>query len=770
MLYQTANEPFAVYAPTNVSGSTSNVSIPGTWSSVGQNQQNTWYTPQNLINASNVANLQPLWSVQLGSTYGTPVVANGIVYVVVGAYPSPATIEALNEATGAVVWSLGPNSNPSFRFSTNGGVNVDAGNLFAATIDGQLVSINALTGAVNWQVPYREGIVGNVGSYEGAQATPLVYNNEIILGEAGSDEGARGFLRAFSETDGSLLSTFYTTPPDPITQSNQAAYGNSWGVCSNCSGGDVWNVPAVDPRTGIIYFQTGNPYPDSDSSQRSPNPTYTNLYTNSIIALDTSTWQMVWYYQCVPDDVHDWDRGMPVQLFNTTINGVPTEVVGAGGKDGYYDVLNAATGALAYKVQVGIHSNDNAPPTPQGVIVYPGNDGGINSYSTYDNQTNMIYTMAYNEPENFTLTSNGAERTSVKGVVNNSTIYAIDASTGAVVWSINFTPGRDQTLGGPFTGFGGGVSSSEGIVFTSGGNRTFYALNAATGSVLWKYALPPNSVDLWNWGPASIVDGLMIETLGGATGGVMAFKPAESVQVLTSKVASGSGSVSPSCSGGCSEAVGSSIVVTATPASGWVFSNWAMAGASCMSGSGSNPCAFAMPNNAVTVSASFTSTSTTVTMHVSYSVAGGGSQTAPVFHYVLKGVSRSLTLTNTATTVSVDAGSTWSVTPNPLTGSTSAQRWYSTQSLAGKASATTIVFVFQHQYYLTMKVSSSTAGSVTPSSGWQNAGVTVTIKATAKTGHTFKSWTGSGTGSYTGISATHTITMNAAITETATFT
>jgi uncharacterized repeat protein (TIGR02543 family) len=69
-----------------------------------------------------------------------------------------------------------------------------------------------------------------------------------------------------------------------------------------------------------------------------------------------------------------------------------------------------------------------------------------------------------------------------------------------------------------------------------------------------------------------------------------------------------------------------------------------------------------------------------------------------------------------------------------------------------------------------MKASSSTAGSATPSSGWHNAGQTVTIKATAKSGHTFKSWTGSGTGSYTGTKNPATITMNAAITETATFT
>jgi rhamnogalacturonyl hydrolase YesR len=161
-------------------------------------------------------------------------------------------------------------------------------------------------------------------------------------------------------------------------------------------------------------------------------------------------------------------------------------------------------------------------------------------------------------------------------------------------------------------------------------------------------------------------------------------------------------------------------------------------------------------------------TATQVTMTVSYSVLGSGSPTAPAFHYALKGTSNSLTLTKTAKAVSVDLGSTWSVTPNPLGGSTTSQRWYSTQALTGTASATTIVFSFQHQYYLTMKVSG--LGSVTPSSGWQNAGANVTITATANSGHKFKSWKGTGTGSYTGTKNPATITMNAAITETATFT
>ena len=254
-------------------------------------------------------------------------------------------------------------------------------------------------------------------------------------------------------------------------------------------------------------------------------------------------------------------------------------------------------------------------------------------------------------------------------------------------------------------------------------------------------------------------------------------------------------------------------------------------------------------------SISVTFTVTPPTMSVSYSVVGGGTPTAPVFHYVLNGVTKSLTLSKTSKPVSVDAGTTWSVTPNPLGGSTSSQRWYSNQPLTGTASSTTVVFTFyrqtlqtlsysvsgggsgyssptfqtnqfgssstvtltttatkywldygstwtagpnplagstsserwfttqtitgtigssstgafkyQHQFYLTMQVTPSGSGTVTPSSDWYNAGQSVTIRATAKTGHRFQSWTGTGTGSYTGTSSSHTITMNSPITETA---
>jgi hypothetical protein len=81
---------------------------------------------------------------------------------------------------------------------------------------------------------------------------------------------------------------------------------------------------------------------------------------------------------------------------------------------------------------------------------------------------------------------------------------------------------------------------------------------------------------------------------------------------------------------------------------------------------------------------------------------------------------------------------------------------------------------YQTQYWLT---TSTNFGTVNPSSGWHNAGSTVTISATApSTGsgerYLWHGWKGTGSGSYTGTNnpAIHAVTMNAAITETASWT
>ncbi len=82
--------------------------------------------------------------------------------------------------------------------------------------------------------------------------------------------------------------------------------------------------------------------------------------------------------------------------------------------------------------------------------------------------------------------------------------------------------------------------------------------------------------------------------------------------------------------------------------------------------------------------------------------------------------------------------------------------------------ATTYTANFTTQYQLTMNAGAG--GTVSPPSGFFNAGQVVSISATPNAGFTFNGWTGSGTGSYTGANNPASVTMNGPITETAAFT
>jgi hypothetical protein len=90
-------------------------------------------------------------------------------------------------------------------------------------------------------------------------------------------------------------------------------------------------------------------------------------------------------------------------------------------------------------------------------------------------------------------------------------------------------------------------------------------------------------------------------------------------------------------------------------------------------------------------------------------------------------------------------------------------------------SGATVTAVYTTQYQLTM---ATNFGTVSPASGgWYNVGSTVTIQATAPSAgagerYVWVGWTGIGTGSYTGTNnpANNAVTMNSAITETATWT
>jgi uncharacterized repeat protein (TIGR02543 family) len=206
-----------------------------------------------------------------------------------------------------------------------------------------------------------------------------------------------------------------------------------------------------------------------------------------------------------------------------------------------------------------------------------------------------------------------------------------------------------------------------------------------------------------------------------------------------------------------------SIQISATANSGYVFNQWSTSTSSITIDNVKSATATATINGPGTITANFVAATYTVTFQES-NLPSGTSWSA-----TLNGVTHTST-TNTITFTIAAGTYSWSVS-NQISGGTGTR--YVTSTPSGRITVTgttTIQIQYRTQYYLTMQVTPAGAGTTSPSSGWHDAGTTVTISATARTGHAFISWTGTGSGSYTGTSRTSSVIMNSPITETATFT
>ncbi len=204
---------------------------------------------------------------------------------------------------------------------------------------------------------------------------------------------------------------------------------------------------------------------------------------------------------------------------------------------------------------------------------------------------------------------------------------------------------------------------------------------------------------------------------------------------------------------------GAGVSISATPATGYSFSNWTGSGSGSYSGT-NNPASVTM-NGPITETGNFTQNPVQVTV-----------QTNPA--------GRTFSVDGTpytsAQTFSWQSGSSHTIaTTSPQNGATGVRYVWMNWSGGGAISHTvapttnkTYTANFNTQYFLTM--SHNTGGTVTPASGWKNSGVTVSITATPSTGYHFSSWTGTGTGSFSGATNPASVTMGGPITEAATFT
>ena len=469
------------------------------WLTYGKNYSNTRYVASKQINAQNVHTLVPRWVYQTGGPIGsfetTPLVVDGVMYLTT---PFNHAI-AVDTRTGKQLWRYEHKmaANPIICCGPNNrGVAVAYGRVYMATLDARLVALNQKTGKVVW-----EAEVADPSAAYSLTLAPLAYRGMIIVGSSGAEYGIRGFVDAYSATDGKRIWRFWTIPEsgwegkwsattpegDKLNrqikkeQADFTKYKDAW----QRGGGSMWMTPAVDPETDTLFILVGNPSPDFDGEIRPGD----NLYTESMVALDVKTGTYKWHYQYVPHDVWDMDAVSPAVLFETTVDGRRVKAVGHAGKTGWYYVHDRATGKLIRKSEPFVpQENIFTPPTPAGIRMLPGANGGSEwSPVAYSPDTHMVYVSALHQPMLYSVQSAPYRKgtmwlagafVSIPDEEQWGTFTAIDVNTGKIVWQ--------NKLPNPL--IGGGLATAGGVVFAGGDNTgNFYAFDAKTGKKLWRF-------------------------------------------------------------------------------------------------------------------------------------------------------------------------------------------------------------------------------------------------------------------------------------------
>ena len=203
--------------------------------------------------------------------------------------------------------------------------------------------------------------------------------------------------RAIRRT-GALQWKWWTTPrkgePGIETWPDEHAAAHGTGM--------AWIPGTYDPELNLYIVGTGNPNPVMAEKSRKGD----NLYTCSIVALNPDTGKLVWYFQPSPHDTHDWDAVETPVIFDGTIDGQPRKLVAQASRNGYFFVLDRATGKRIVTAPMldslnwakGLDAKGQPIPDPakypttDGVLVSPSAGGATNWQApSFDPETGLLY-------------------------------------------------------------------------------------------------------------------------------------------------------------------------------------------------------------------------------------------------------------------------------------------------------------------------------------------------------------------------------------------
>ena len=379
-----------------------------------------------------------------------------------------------------------------------------------------MYSIDARTGAKAWEFSAGTGCLSPPGlcAFNGErneiESSPLVADGKVFFGMDVNDRtGGKGGFYAVDATDGRLawffdLESGMTCRPDPGDDirrydgyHTETELGLPAGFLSTRAGCDhprtpdgcglVWSSPAYDAARGLLYTVSGNCDTDLDPNTPAPPPPMPP-YDEAIFALGLDG-SPAWRWRPREVDNLDYDFGGAPNLFTINVDGTPRDVVGVGGKDGTYYVIDRD----GVNARSGVSWDD---PDPAGLpywatnVVPGGDQGGVIGTAAVDQTARRVHFST-------------APGTSVFAP-QRPTVHALDLDTGAILWENTTEVNADASFAS--------TSAIPGVVFVGGASTG--ALRIYDAAIGTKLAAVPISFVLAS--PPAIVDGHVL--VGGGIG------------------------------------------------------------------------------------------------------------------------------------------------------------------------------------------------------------------------------------------------------------